>query len=112
MLLYQVPTVISSLFPDLLFHGQRDKKTIYLTFDDGPHPEITNWTLDLLKEYEAKATFFCVGENVVRYAKTFNRIVKENHATGNHTFNHLNGWKTKKTVYLSNTKKAQEQFDF
>lgn len=78
------------------------EKTLYLTFDDGPVPEATPYVLDLLKQYNAQATFFCVGENVKKHPALFRRILDEGHATGNHTYHHLNGWKTKNHTYISN----------
>jgi len=88
-----------------------DKPTVFLTFDDGPHPEITPFVLDLLNQYEARASFFCVGENVGRYPDTFRQIQEQGHATGNHTYNHLNGWKTQNSVYLGNIDKAHALID-
>jgi peptidoglycan/xylan/chitin deacetylase (PgdA/CDA1 family) len=88
-----------------------DKKTIYLTFDDGPHPEITNFVLDTLKNHQAKASFFCIGDNVKKFPETFHRIIDEGHAIGNHTFNHLNGWKTSDELYLDNIAEASEWID-
>ena len=76
--------------------------TIYLSFDDGPHPVITNFVLDELKKYNAKATFFCLGKNVALYNDVYERILQEGHATGNHTHNHLNGWKTGNKAYVEN----------
>jgi len=75
---------------------------VYLTFDDGPIPEITPWVLDLLKEHRAKATFFCIGENVNKHPSIFKRIIEEGHTIGNHTYNHLNGWNTKVDDYIQN----------
>ncbi len=77
-------------------------KTLYLTFDDGPIPEVTPWVLQQLKEYNAKATFFCVGKNVLQYPNIYQQILEEGHRVGNHTFNHLNGWKTDTMDYLEN----------
>lgn len=88
-----------------------ETKTVYLTFDDGPIPEATPWVLDQLQEYNAKATFFCVGENVRKYPKIYQRILDEGHTVGNHTYNHLNAWKTKKHTYLSNVEEASEVID-
>ena len=84
------------------------KKEIFLTFDDGPTPELTLHILEILKSYGAKATFFCVGENVQRYPKLFNQILNEGHGVGNHTFNHLNAWETDRSLYLENVEKAAE----
>lgn len=81
---------------------------VYLTFDDGPHPEITGFVLDILKEYNAKASFFCIGDNVLKYPGIYSRIVEEGHATGNHTQHHLNGWKTKSEEYINDIREAQE----
>ena len=89
---------------------QTDNK-LYLTFDDGPHPVITPIVLDELKKYNAKATFFCVGKNVVENPMIFQRIVDEGHAFGNHTHNHLNGWKTDRDSYLQNILKAKDHID-
>ena len=92
------------LFPSYWWNGQKiaGQKTVYLTFDDGPTPEITPWVLQQLKEYEAKATFFCIGKNVEAHPSIFREISKEGHSVGNHTFNHFNGWKTPTSTYLQN----------
>jgi peptidoglycan/xylan/chitin deacetylase (PgdA/CDA1 family) len=84
------------------------KKNIYLTFDDGPHPEITEWVLNLLKKYNAAATFFCVGENITKHPGVFEEIIFQNHTVGNHTFNHLNGWKSPNKDYIHSVLKAEE----
>ena len=84
------------------------KKELYLTFDDGPIPVVTEFVLDILKKHQIKATFFCVGENVVKYPKIYNRIIKEGHQVGNHTYNHLNGWKTDKDKYIKNVLLAEQ----
>lgn len=82
--------------------------SIFLTFDDGPTPEITEWTLSQLKQHNAKATFFCIGTNVEKYSEIFEKIQHDNHAIGNHTFNHLNGWKTNSNKYIENVKKCED----
>ena len=79
---------------------------VYLTFDDGPHPQITPWVLDELKKYNAKASFFCVGKNVVKHEDIYHRIVEEGHALGNHTHNHLNGWRVSDREYMHDIKEA------
>jgi len=83
-----------------------DEKVLYLTFDDGPIPEMTPGTLDILAKYGAKATFFCVGDNVRKYPGIFQRIIDEGHSVGNHTYNHLNGLATKVSDYINNVRLA------
>jgi peptidoglycan/xylan/chitin deacetylase (PgdA/CDA1 family) len=78
------------------------KKIVYLTFDDGPTPEVTNWVLDLLKKYNAKATFFCIGENIALNPELFEKVQHDGHSIGNHTYNHLNGWHSQTESYLQN----------
>lgn len=80
-----------------------DKKEIYLTFDDGPTPDITEFVLNELKKHNAKATFFCIGKNIKNHPEIFKRIIDEGHVVGNHTQNHFNGWKTKTQDYIENT---------
>lgn len=88
-----------------------DTPAVYLTFDDGPHPIATPFVLDKLKKHNAKATFFCIGKNVVAEKDIYNRIITEGHAVGNHTQNHLNGWHTNKQVYLDNIEKCAEHIE-
>lgn len=96
-------------YPSLLWHMPKTgKKIIYLTFDDGPHPLITPLVLDILRRYDAKATFFCLGENVKQYPATFEMIKNEGHAVGSHTFNHENGWRTKNDDYIKSFNDANE----
>lgn len=89
----------------------RGEKAIYLTFDDGPIPEVTPWILDILHNNGIYATFFCVGDNVSRYPEIYNRILEEGHKVGNHTNNHLNGWKNSLIDYKQNTLLAKEKID-
>ena len=95
-------------YPSLLWNLPKSGNTLYLTFDDGPIPEVTPWVLALLKEYHAKATFFCIGENIVIHPEVFDQILAEGHNVGNHSFNHLNGWKTPISTYIENVEKAEE----
>ena len=101
------PKLAKSLFPDLIWDLPSKEKVIYLTFDDGPTPVITDWTLDVLKQYNAKATFFCIGKNVDEHPTIFKRILNEGHSIGNHTHNHLKGWKTSTKKYLNNIENSQ-----
>lgn len=89
----------------------KSKSNIYLTFDDGPCPEVTPHVLKILDNFSAKATFFCIGKNVKNNPNLYNEIISEGHTVGNHTFSHLNGWKTKKKDYLNDIKKASEYID-
>lgn len=104
----RTPKLIKGIFPNYIWNMPQDQKTIYLTFDDGPTPEITQWTLDLLKSYEAKATFFCIGNNIVKHPKLFRNILKEGHAVGNHTYSHPKGWHTKSNAYIKEVINTQE----
>ena len=100
--LAKTPALIRWLNPHAIWRIPTTEKVLYLTFDDGPIPEVTPWVLDTLREAGAKGTFFCVGDNVRKYPDLYERICLEGHATGNHTFNHLNGWRTPDAVYLDN----------
>ncbi|RYZ23991.1 MAG: polysaccharide deacetylase family protein [Chitinophagaceae bacterium] len=85
------------------------EKVVFLTFDDGPHPELTPFVLAELRRYNAKATFFCIGENVARYPELYNQLIGEGHAVGNHTWQHLDGWRTANRRYYSDVQKAGTQ---
>lgn len=97
------------LFPNHVWKIRTSEKKVYLTFDDGPSPIITPWVLEQLNIYNAKATFFCIGDNIQKHSDTFNQILAEQHSVGNHTFNHLNGWKTNTAVYIDNVELCQAQ---
>lgn len=90
---------------------QSEKPSVYLTFDDGPHPTITPFVLDQLKEYNARATFFCIGNNVVKHSDVYNRTITEGHTVGNHTYNHMNGWFTKTETYINDVDKAAKHIN-
>ncbi len=95
--------LIKWIFPKYTWDIPNNANTVYLTFDDGPIPEITEWVLDLLKEHNIKATFFCIGDNIQKHPDIFQKVLQEGHAIGNHTFNHLKGWSTSKKEYIENT---------
>ncbi|MGG8496312.1 polysaccharide deacetylase family protein [Tenacibaculum sp. TC6] len=103
----KTPRIIKNLFSRYTWSFFSDTKVVYLTFDDGPIPEVTEFVLKQLKAYNAKATFFCIGDNVRKHPSVFQQINKEGHSIGNHTHNHLNGWKTTASEYLSNIEKAE-----
>lgn len=104
MYLVKTPKLVQTLWPAYLWHIPTREKVLYLTFDDGPIPEVTPWVLDTLAACGAKATFFCVGENATRHPGIFRRVLAEGHTVGNHTHNHLNGWDTDTTAYLHNVR--------
>ncbi len=106
MFKHTIPALFPLVAPSLIWKVNAADKTLYITFDDGPHPNITPKVLDILDEYQIKATFFCVGENVKKYPKVFEEIVNRNHAVGNHTFNHLSGYSTANSVYYKNIEEA------
>lgn len=102
MYLIKTPNFIKGIFPNYQWNVPNQDKVIYLTFDDGPIPEVTPWVVDLLAEYEAKATFFCVGDNVRKHPDVFNYVLNAGHEVGNHTMNHLNGWTTENIEFFHN----------
>ena len=100
----KTPNLVKSLFKNYFWTIPNHENKIYLTFDDGPTLEITNWVLDELRKHNAKATFFCIGDNIKKYPLLFSEVVAGGHSVGNHTFNHLNGWQTENEKYISNIK--------
>lgn len=101
--------LVRKLYPSFIWRIPTGKKEIYLTFDDGPIPEITEWVLEQLAAYQAKATFFCVGDNIRKHPAVFEKVKQGGHTIGNHTYHHLNGWKTPAEVYLENVNRFQQQ---
>ena len=108
MFIEQPPFFYRALFPGVIWRIPSDKKCVYLTFDDGPIPEITPWVLDTLDRYGIKATFFCVGDNVRKYPEVYQMILDRGHRVGNHTFNHIQGIRFWTKNYVANVKKAAE----
>jgi peptidoglycan-N-acetylglucosamine deacetylase len=100
MYLVRTPRLIQSLIPNYTWSIPTDEKIMYLTFDDGPIPEVTPWVLETLKKFNAKATFFCVGDNVNKNPTIFQQVLSEGHAIGNHTFSHINGWNSDNIPYF------------
>ena len=115
MLFVKTPILIMKLFPELIWHFASRKESqedqVYLTFDDGPTPEVTPWVLDCLKEYNARGTFFCLGRNVDKHPKIYNEILDRGHAVGNHTYSHLKGWKTTHTEYMDDIQLASHNIE-
>jgi len=104
----RLPWLLTRYFPEAFWRVPKSDKTVYLTFDDGPIPDVTPWVLDLLKAEQIKACFFAVGDNVKKHPHVFRRILDEGHQVGNHTFNHLQGLKTPNKHFLNNIEKASE----
>ena len=107
----RTPWWLKKLYPAYVWDIRTKEKVVYLTFDDGPHPEVTPFVLHELKKHDALATFFCIGKNVVAHPETYQQILDEGHTTGNHTHNHLNGWKVKDDVYLKDILEASRHID-
>jgi len=107
----QFPRLLRPLWGKVVWRKDPSKKVIYLTFDDGPVPEVTPLVLDLLDEHKIKATFFCVGENVQKHPDTFAQVMSRGHKVGNHTFNHLKGFSVADEEYYDNVDKAAELID-
>lgn len=107
----KAPYLLKKLLPQLVWEMNTDKQEIFLTFDDGPNHEITPKVLDILDDFGVKATFFCVGHNVDKYPDAYREILKRGHLTGNHTYNHLNGWKTSSQEYYDNVEKCSKVID-
>ncbi|MET3112423.1 peptidoglycan/xylan/chitin deacetylase (PgdA/CDA1 family) [Pedobacter sp. CG_S7] len=107
MYLVKSPLLLKWYYPSLVWNKTRTDKVIYLTFDDGPIPDVTDFVLKTLNSFNAKATFFCIGDNIIKYPAVFDRVVASGHQLGNHTFNHLKGWKTTDETYVRNVQKCQ-----
>lgn len=111
MLIEQLPSFFRGTHCGVTWRKDTKKKKLYLTFDDGPIPEVTPWVLDVLDQYQIKATFFCVGENVYKYPEIYQEVLRRGHRTGNHTYNHLRGFLTNTKAYLANVEKAAGYID-
>lgn len=109
MFIHKTNFLMRALYPDFIWRVPTKEKEIFLTFDDGPIPEITEFVLDELNKYQAKATFFCIGANIEKYPNIFLKIVNQQHTIGNHTFNHLKGWDTEDGIYLDNFRKCEDE---
>jgi len=105
---FKTPSLLQWLFPEYIWKIPTDSKIIYLTFDDGPTPEITEWTMNTLKDFQAKATFFCKAKNLLKYSSIVIKAIEEGHSIGNHTYSHLNGWKTNTSDYIHDIEKARK----
>lgn len=123
MRFFRTPSVLPFLYPSLLWRGAGNEidhgfnaigyhvieKDVYLTFDDGPLDGYTDFVLKTLKEFNAKATFFCIGDNIRKHPGTFRKVIDAGHTVGNHTFNHLNGWNTSDEIYIENVRLCRSE---
>jgi peptidoglycan-N-acetylglucosamine deacetylase len=110
MIPFRTPFFLPWLYSQLLWRMPNLEKKVYLTFDDGPVPGPTEFVLETLKQYNAPATFFCIGDNVRKHTDVFNKVIAAGHAIGNHTFNHLKGWRTPLPTYLDNINQCETEF--
>jgi len=107
----KTPWLLKKIYADYLWSVPGKEKILYLSFDDGPHPEATPFVLRELKKHNALATFFCIGKNVIEHSEVYKQILDEGHEVGNHTHNHLNGWKVSNDIYLKNIAEASNYID-
>jgi peptidoglycan/xylan/chitin deacetylase (PgdA/CDA1 family) len=105
-MIHRVPFFLPWLYPNLVWRIPTSEKELFLTFDDGPVPGVTDFVLQTLKKYSCKATFFCIGENVQKHPAVFKKVVEDGHTIGNHTFNHVKGWSTSLSKYIDNIKQC------
>jgi peptidoglycan/xylan/chitin deacetylase (PgdA/CDA1 family) len=110
-MVHRTPFILPLLYSSLTWRMQPDKQTLYLTFDDGPVPGPTEFVVDTLKRAGIKATFFCIGDNIRKNPEIFRRVLDNGHAIGNHTFNHLDGWKTSTNEYEANVSTCANEID-
>lgn len=108
MYLVKSPLLLKWFYSSLIWNKSRSEKIVYLTFDDGPIPNVTDFVLNTLKTFKIKATFFCIGDNIIKHPEIFERVKNDGHGVGNHTFNHLNGWQTDDDTYINNVLKCQD----
>ncbi|MDP4213465.1 MAG: polysaccharide deacetylase family protein [Bacteroidota bacterium] len=107
----KTPGWLKKLYPSCIWSIPTNRKVLYLSFDDGPHAAATPFVLDQLRLFNARATFFCIGKNVMEEQDVYKRILNEGHRVGNHTQQHLNGWKTPDKLYLADVEKARTVID-
>lgn len=109
MYLHKTPAMLKWLYPGLEWHGSREERTIYLTFDDGPVPEYTEFILGVLEKYQVRSTFFCVGDNVRKHPDIFQKVVSAGHSIGNHTMHHVKGWGMEPEDYMEDVAMCQAE---
>lgn len=110
-MVHRTPFFLPLLYSSLIWRMPANTRNLYLTFDDGPVPGPTEFVLETLKQYDARATFFCIGENIRKHGKIFKTIGSNGHTIGNHTYNHINGWKTRTDEYCNNVKQCHDEIE-
>ena len=110
-MVHRTPSILPFFYPSLTWRMPADNKTLYLTFDDGPVPGPTEFVLETLQKFNIKATFFCIGENIRKHPELFKMILNHGQTIGNHTFNHLNGWRTDRNSYLENVRLCKAEME-
>jgi len=108
-MVHRTPFILPMLYPSLTWRIPSNSKQVFLTFDDGPVPGPTEFVLETLRKFDIKATFFCIGDNIKKHPVIFRDIITDGHKVGNHTHNHLNGWKTERTSYVQNVEDCNQQ---
>lgn len=109
MFVHKTNFLMRALYPNFVWRKPTQEKVIYLTFDDGPIPEVTEFVLETLANFNAKATFFCIGNNIQKHPDIFQKVINDGHAIGNHTFNHLKGWATDDKIYFDNIAQCKDE---
>ena len=107
--MFRTPAILPWLFPTLTWRIKTNQKELFLTFDDGPIPGPTEFVLETLKQFQAKATFFCIGDNIRKHPEIFKQIIKDGHGVGNHTYHHMKGWGTSTEKYINDVKICGDQ---
>lgn len=109
MFVHKTNFLMRALYPNFIWRKSTQEKNIYLTFDDGPIPDVTEFVLETLAAYNAKATFFCIGDNIQKHPDIFQKVINGGHSIGNHTFNHLRGWATDDDIYFENIEQCKDE---
>lgn len=109
-MLTKTPQLLKWCFPKRIWTGPSLEKHLYLTFDDGPIAQVTPWVLEILQQYDAKASFFCIGDNVQKHPDVFHQVISDGHSIGNHTYHHLKGWGCNSDLYIKDVLLAQKEF--
>ncbi len=108
LFVHKSPRLLKAIYAPFVWNIPTEEKVLYLTFDDGPIPDVTEWVLEKLENVGAKGTFFCIGDNVQKHPEIFAKLIAKGHSIGNHTFNHLKGWNTQDEMYWENVAQCKQ----